>query len=45
LIKHLKDAAKSAGLPADTAESWLKAKVQDGRVDAEAMVRSLAKIR
>lgn len=38
LIKQLKDAAKSAGLPADTAEAWLKAKVQDGKVDAEATV-------
>jgi len=37
LIKQLKDAAKSAGLPADTAEAWLKAKVQDGKVDVEAM--------
>jgi len=37
LIKQLKDAAKSAGLPADMAEAWLKAKVEDGKVDAEAM--------
>lgn len=40
LINQLKDAAKKAGLPADTAESWLKSKVEDGKVDAEAMVCS-----
>lgn len=38
LIKQLKDAAKKAGLPADTAESWIKSKVEDGKVDAEDMV-------
>ncbi|RSH89378.1 hypothetical protein EHS25_002490 [Saitozyma podzolica] len=41
LIKQLKDAAKSAGLPADTAEAWLKAKVQDGKVDAEATAKQV----
>ncbi|KAL7423151.1 hypothetical protein Q5752_002451 [Cryptotrichosporon argae] len=35
LITKLKDAAKKAGLPADTAESWLKAKAEDGKVNAE----------
>jgi vacuolar-type H+-ATPase subunit H len=41
LIKQLKDAAKKAGLPADTAESWIKSKVQDGKIDAEEMVRNV----
>lgn len=35
LIKQLKDAAKSAGLPADTAEAWLKSKAEDGKINAE----------
>ena len=39
MIKQLKDAAKKAGLPADTAESWLKSKAEEGKVDAEDMVR------
>ena len=38
LIKQLKDAANKAGLPADTAEYWLKSKAADGKVDAEEMV-------
>lgn len=39
LIKQLKETAKSAGLPADAAESWLRSKAQEGKVDAEDMVR------
>lgn len=39
LIQQLKDAANKAGLPADTAESWLRSKAADGKVDAEEMVR------
>ena len=39
LIKQLKDAAKSAGLPADTAEAWLKSKAEDGKINAEEFVR------
>lgn len=39
MIKQLKETAKSAGLPADAAESWLKSKAQEGKVDAEEMVR------
>ncbi|EIW73680.1 hypothetical protein TREMEDRAFT_67496 [Tremella mesenterica DSM 1558] len=35
LISKLKDVAKSAGLPADTAEVWLKAKAEDGKLNAE----------
>jgi len=42
LIKQLKEAAKKAGLPADQAESWLKSKVDDNKVDAEAFVRPLS---
>ncbi|WVQ80522.1 hypothetical protein IAT38_002627 [Cryptococcus sp. DSM 104549] len=37
LIKQLKEAAKKAGLPADTAESWLKSKIDDGKVDVDAL--------
>ncbi len=39
LVKQLKEAAKKAGLPADQAEAWLKSKAQDGKIDAEALVR------
>jgi hypothetical protein len=39
LIQQIKDAAKSAGLPADQIESWMKSKAEDGKVDVEAMVR------
>ena len=38
LVQQLKEAAKKAGLPADQAEAWLKAKAQDGKIDAEALV-------
>ncbi|OCF33443.1 hypothetical protein I316_04863 [Kwoniella heveanensis BCC8398] len=41
LIKQLKDAAKKAGLPADTAEAWLKSKAEDGKVDAEALSKQV----
>jgi len=37
LIEQLKEAAKKAGLPADQAESWLKSKVKDNKIDAEAL--------
>lgn len=40
LVKQLKEAANKAGLPADQAESWLRHKAQDGKIDAEALVRS-----
>lgn len=39
LVKQVKDAAKSAGLPADTIESWLKSKAEDGKINAEETVR------
>jgi hypothetical protein len=38
LVMQLKNAAKSIGLPADTAESWLKNKAKDGKTDIDAMV-------
>jgi hypothetical protein len=38
LINQLKETAKKAGLPADAAESWLRSKAQEGKVDAEEMV-------
>lgn len=41
LIQQIKDAAKSAGLPADMIESWIKSKAEDGKVDVEAMVSCL----
>ncbi|KAK4684706.1 hypothetical protein P7C73_g5461, partial [Tremellales sp. Uapishka_1] len=41
LIKQLKDAGNKAGLPSDTIESWLKAKGEEGKVDAEAMAKQL----
>ncbi|WWC88609.1 uncharacterized protein L201_003522 [Kwoniella dendrophila CBS 6074] len=41
LIKQLKEAASKAGLPADTAEAWLKSKAKDGKVDAEALAKQL----
>ena len=41
MIKQLKDAANKAGLPADTAESWLRSKAADGKIDAEEMVSLL----
>lgn len=42
LIKQLKDVAKKAGLPADTTEAWLKSKVEDGKLDADALVSSFS---
>ncbi|WVR06295.1 hypothetical protein IAU60_003325 [Kwoniella sp. DSM 27419] len=41
LIKQLKETAKKAGLPADTAEAWLKSKMEDGKVDAEQLAKQL----
>lgn len=41
LLKQLKDVAKKAGLPADTTEAWLKSKVEDGKLDADALVGCL----
>ncbi len=39
MIQQIKDAAKKAGLPADTIESYLKAKGSEGKADVEATVR------
>ncbi|ORY28517.1 hypothetical protein BCR39DRAFT_496308 [Naematelia encephala] len=41
LIKQLKDAAKSAGLPADQTEAWLKAKAEDGKINAEELAQQV----
>ncbi|KGB74791.1 hypothetical protein CNBG_0629 [Cryptococcus deuterogattii R265] len=41
LIKQLKDVAKNAGLPADTTEAWLKSKVEDGKLDADAFAKQV----
>jgi hypothetical protein len=38
LVKQIKEAAKKAGLPADTIEGWLKSKAEDKKIDAEALV-------